>query len=246
MVSWRKAEAEGHTFDNKINQTIQRSRLRPLRCVRDCCFCLRFNQDHGKADVLDELTRDTHIIELDPGEVWKYFGLHVGHVVCKLVGRLRGERERFDDLDGFCEFPSLRETLSVKVVGIWAMRVTFACLSFSFSLRFRFGGATLVAGSSWSASSSALRKPSIPWRDSKGVSSSPDEATSSSGIKSSSRSSPRWPLICRLVRKRWEVGCPSAPLSFVECGVPRKKQRRNEYGSQRFDSDSEHEHNTPP
>ena len=96
-----------HTFDNKIDQTVQRSRLRPLRRVRDCCFYLQFNQDHGRPDVLETLTRDTHIVELESGQLWKCFGLHGRHVVRELVGRLRGYRKRFKDLYCFCEFPFL-------------------------------------------------------------------------------------------------------------------------------------------
>lgn len=40
-----------HTFDNKINQAVQRPRLRPLRRVRDCCFYLRLNQDHTRSEM---------------------------------------------------------------------------------------------------------------------------------------------------------------------------------------------------
>lgn len=103
------------TLDNKISQTVQRSRLRPLCRVRDCCFYLQFNQDHGKRNVPETLTRDTHIIELESGQLRKCFGLQGRHVVRKLVGGLRGYREGFEDLCCFCEFPFLYDRLSVTM-----------------------------------------------------------------------------------------------------------------------------------
>ncbi|KAF9228001.1 hypothetical protein BS17DRAFT_415735 [Gyrodon lividus] len=102
---------------------------------------------------------------------------------------------------------------------------TFARLSFSFSLRFLFVRVAFSfrSASSCSASSSALRRPSMSSSASVGWSnapfSSPDEATSSSGTKSSSKSSPRCTLIFGASRTEVAMGMSRPSTSETARGT---------------------------